>query len=59
MAIIDDLLEEHREESTVPVEEAASSRFAYHDLPAWNHLKFLIPVKDVFKFLLSEDFWAD
>ena len=44
LAIGDDLIEENREQSTVPVQEAATSRFAHHDLPAADHLELLVPV---------------
>ena len=59
MPIGDDLLEEHWEQSSVPVQEATSSGFAHDDLPAADHLELVVPVLDLLEFALIEHISID
>jgi len=55
----DDLLEEHREERSVPVEEPAPGGFSDDDLPAADHLKLVVPVLDLLELALVENVGVD
>ena len=52
MSVVDDLLEEQREQCSMPVEESAPGSLANDYFPAAHHLKLTVPEGDFLELTL-------